>query len=64
MADGAKRVVHVPSETVEVVRRRVDDGQTFKSGVAELFAINARLGVVERQARKRAATAAKKRATR
>lgn len=64
MAEGAKQVVHVPRETVDVVRRRVDAGQAFKSAVAELFAINAQLGVVERQARTRAARAAKKRAPR
>ena len=64
MAEGAKQVVHVPSETVDVVRRRVDEGQTFKSGVAELFAINAQVVVLERRARKREAIAAKKRATR
>ena len=64
MADGAKRVVHVPSETVDVVRRRVDDGQAFKRGVAELFAINAQVVVLERRARTREKTAAKTRATR
>lgn len=64
MAEGTKRVVHVPSETVDVVRRRVDDGQAFKRGVADLFALNAQMVVLERRARKREATAAKKRATR
>ena len=63
MAEGAKRVIHVPSATVDVVRRRVDDGQAFKRGVAELFAINAQVVVLERRAR-REATAAKKRAPR
>lgn len=55
MADGRKRVVHVPTETVEAVRARVDIGNTFKSGIAELLAINAQLMVVDRQARAQAA---------
>lgn len=64
MVDGAKRVVHVPSEAVEVVRRRVEDGNAFKSGVAELMAINAQLMVLARQARTRHATPTTKRARR
>ena len=64
MAEGAKRVVHVPSETVDVVRRRVDDGQAYKRAVADLFAINVQIVVLERQAQKRVATAVKKSATR
>ncbi len=64
MVDGAKRVVHVPSEAVEVVRRRVEDGNAFKSGVAELMAINAQLMVLARQARARHATPTTKRARR
>lgn len=51
MADGAKRVVHVPTETVEDVQRRVNGGHAFKTGVAELMAINARLMVLERRVR-------------
>lgn len=64
MVDGTKRVVHVPSEAVEVVRRRVEDGNAFKSGVAELMAINAQLMVLARQARTRHATPTTKRARR
>ena len=45
-----KRVVHVPSEEVEAVERRVERGNQFKSDVAELLAINAQLMVLERQA--------------
>lgn len=52
MVNGRKRVEHVPHEDVEVVRRRVEDGNAFKSGVAELMAINARLMVLERRERK------------
>jgi hypothetical protein len=60
MVAGRKRVVHVPSDTVEAVRARVDRGNAFKSGIAELLAINAQLMVLDRQARARAARAAKR----
>ena len=55
MVAGTKRVVHVPSEEVDAVRRRVDDGNRFKAEVAEVLAINAQLMVLERQARPRRA---------
>jgi hypothetical protein len=55
MAEGRKRVVHVPSETVEDVRARVEIGNAFKSRIAELLAINAQLMVLDRQVRARAA---------
>jgi len=48
-------VVHVPTETVEDVRARVESGNAFKSRIAELLAINAQLMVLDRQARTRAA---------
>jgi hypothetical protein len=51
MTEGRKRVVHVPTETVDVVRARVDLGNAFKAAVAELLAINAQLMVLDRQAR-------------
>lgn len=57
MAEGEKRVAHVPSDTVDAVRRRVAAGNAFKSGVAEVLAINAQLMVLDRQARRRAARA-------
>lgn len=50
MVARTKRVVHVPSEEVEAVQRRVEQGHQFKSDVAELLAINAQLMVLERQA--------------
>jgi hypothetical protein len=53
MVEGAKRVAHVPTETVDAVRRRVEDGNTFKRGVAECLAINAQLMVLDRQTRAR-----------
>lgn len=59
MAAGGKRVVHVPSDAVDAVRRRVDAGNAFKSGVAELLAINAQVMVLDRQARTRRAASAK-----
>ena len=55
MAAGRKRVVHVPSDAVDAVRRRVEAGNAFKSGVAEVMAINAQVMVLERQARTREA---------
>lgn len=54
MADGRKRVVHVPSDVVEEVRARVETGNAFKSAVAEVLAINAQLMVLDRQERARA----------
>jgi hypothetical protein len=51
MTEGRKRVVHVPTETVDVVRARVELGNAFKAAVAELLAINAQLMVLDRQAR-------------
>ena len=55
MAGGRKQVVHVPTEGVDTVRPRVEIGNAFKSGVAELLAINAQLMVLDRQARAREA---------
>jgi hypothetical protein len=51
MADGRKRVVHVPTEGVEDGRARVETGNAFKSAVAEVLAINAELMVLDRQTR-------------
>lgn len=53
MAGGRKRVVHVPTETVDAVRARVDRGNAFKSAIAEFLALNAQLMVLDRQARAR-----------
>ena len=55
MVEGTKRVVHVRSDDVDEVRRRVEYGNRFKTEVAELLAINAQLMVLERQARPRRA---------
>lgn len=53
MANGRKRVVHVPTETVETVRARVATGNAFKQAVAEVLAINAQLMVLDRPVRVR-----------
>jgi hypothetical protein len=53
MANGRKRVVHVPTETVETVRARVATGNAFKQAVAEVLAINAQLMVLDRPVRGR-----------
>jgi hypothetical protein len=60
MANGLKRVVHVPGDSVDAVQQRVAAGNAFKSGVAELMAINAQLMVLQRQAETQAAAAARK----
>lgn len=54
MADGRKRVVHVPTDVVEDVRARVEAGNAYKSAVAEVLAINAQVMVLDRQERARA----------
>src|SRR2546425_1950752 len=50
MVDGKKRVDHIPNEWVDAVQKRVAQGKAYKSGVAELMAINAQLLVFERLA--------------
>lgn len=64
MVDGKKRVEHIPAELVDEVRRRVEEGNAYKGGVAELMAVNAQLLILERRARKQQEAAAKKRAAR
>ena len=64
MVDGKKRVEHIPAELVVEVRRRVEAGNAYKRGVAELMAVNAQLLIIERRARKQQEAAAKKRAAR
>jgi len=48
MVQGQKHVERIPEDWVEVVRQRVDSGRNFKEAVAELFAANAQLLVLER----------------
>jgi hypothetical protein len=64
MVDGKKRVEHIPNELVDAVRLRVEQGNAYKSGVAELMAINAQLLIFERRARKQQEAAGKRRAGR
>ena len=53
MVDGKKRVERIPEEGVDEVRRRVEEGREFKRAVAEVFAANAELLVLERRQRRR-----------
>jgi hypothetical protein len=53
MVAGTKRVVHVPQDDLDAVRRRVEAGNQCKADVAEVLAINAQLMVFERQAHAR-----------
>ena len=48
MVQGQKHVERIPEDWVEVVRQRVDMGRNFKEAIAELFAANAQLLVLER----------------
>ena len=64
MVDGRKRVEHVPDELVGAVRRRLEQGNAYKNGVAELMAINAQILILKRRARKQQEAAAKKRTAR
>ena len=64
MVDRRKRVEHIPDELVGGVLRRLEEGNAYKSGVAELMAINAQILVLDRRAQKQQQAAAKKRAVR
>jgi hypothetical protein len=62
MADGQKRVEHVPNELLDIVRARVEEGNAYKGEVAELMTTNAQLLLLGRRARKQEEAAAKRRA--
>jgi hypothetical protein len=64
MVDGKKRVEHIPAELLDVVRRRVEEGNAYKSKVAELMALNAQLLILGRRARKQQEAVGKRRARR
>ena len=49
MVGGKKRVERIPAEWVAEVQRRVEAGHEFKQAVAEVFAANAQLLVLERR---------------
>jgi hypothetical protein len=49
MAQGKKRVEHIPQQWVDAVRQGVDQGRKFREALAELFVLNAELLVLERK---------------
>lgn len=51
MVGGRKRVERIPTAWVDEVRRRVEAGRAFREAVAEVFALNAELLVLERRQR-------------
>jgi hypothetical protein len=64
MVERKKRVEHVPFELLEEVRERVEEGNAYKEGLAELMAINAQLLILERRAQRQKALALKRKAAR
>jgi hypothetical protein len=61
MVEGKKAVEYVPAELLEEVRVRVHEGNSYKSEVAELMAINAQLLFLVRRVAKQQQQAASKR---
>jgi hypothetical protein len=55
MLDGQKRVEKVPSDWVDSVRQRVEQGRQFKEAVAEIFTVNAQLLALQRDQSRAAA---------
>jgi len=51
MVAGKKRVERIPAAWAEEVQRRVDAGRAFREALAEVFALNAELLVLERRQR-------------
>jgi len=51
MVAGRKRVERIPTDWAEEVKRRVEAGRAFREAVAEVFALNAELLVLERRQR-------------
>ena len=49
MADGKRRVEHIPHDWVEEIRPLVEQGREFKEAVAEVFAANAQLLALRRR---------------
>lgn len=49
MADGKRRVEHIPNDWVEEIRPLVEQGREFKEAVAEVFAANAQLLALKRR---------------
>jgi len=63
MVEGKKRVDYVSHDMVEEVRQRVEVGNAYKLGVAELMALNAQIVWLERRERKRREAEEKRRAS-
>ena len=55
MADGNKRVEHIPTAWIETLRPRLEAGRRFKEAAAELLLLNAELLVLARNQRRRPA---------
>lgn len=53
MAAGKKRVVHVPKDQLEQVRRQVEAGREFQDAVRDVLAANAELWVLARKQRQK-----------
>ena len=49
MADGKKRVQHIPAALVEYVQERVREGKEFKETINQIFVANAELLVLLRK---------------
>jgi len=60
MVEGKKVVEYVPAELLDEVRVRVQEGNSYKSQVAELMAINAQLLFLQRRVAKQQQAAAKR----
>ncbi len=53
MVDGKKRVERIPTDWVELLQQRVNEGKAFKQAVAEIWAANALLLALWRKEEKR-----------
>lgn len=43
MSDGSRQVKHIPSELVEYVEQKIEEGKTFKEGINEIFGANVQM---------------------
>jgi hypothetical protein len=53
MADGKKRVKHIPQDLVEYVRQKVDHGKAFRDALNQIFLANIELLVLLRKPKQR-----------
>jgi hypothetical protein len=49
MAEGKRRVEHIPNDWVEEIRPLVEQGRQFKEAAAEILAANAQLLALRRR---------------